>query len=136
MTINDLYSVAESGGIEVERYPLPKCRSISANIGKKCFVALDSNVLGAEEKVCLAHEIGHCETMSFYNMYSPLDIRGKHERRADRWAIERLIPEKDYLKALKDGYTELHALSEHFCVTEDFMRMAAEYYYVEGRFYL
>ncbi len=134
MKTNDLYSVAESGGIKIERYPLPKCRSVSANIGKQCFVALDSNVGGAEERVCLAHEIGHCETMSFYNMYSPLDIRGKHERRADRWAIERLVPLEDYRKALKSGYTELHALSEHFGVTEDFMRKAAEYYNIDGRF--
>jgi len=34
----------------------------------------------------LAHELGHCECGAFYNRYSPFDLVGKHERRADCWA--------------------------------------------------
>ncbi len=134
MTTTDLYRTAENGGIMVERFPLGLCRSLSANLDNRRFVALDSSVSGAEERVCLAHEIGHCATMSFYNIYSPLDIRGKHERRADRWAIEKLVPKSEYKKALKSGYTEIHQLSEYFGVTEDFMRKVAEYYNIDGRF--
>lgn len=128
MTTNELYSVAENRGIKIDRFSMPECRSVSVNDNGESFVALDNSVTGAEERVCLAHEIGHCATMSFYNVYSPLDIRGKHERRADRWAIEKLVPRADYIAALKEGYTELHALAEHFAVTEEFMKKVAEYY--------
>ena len=106
---------------------MPKSRSIAINENGG-FVAIDQSVNSAEERVCLAHEMGHFETMSFYNMYSPLDVRGKHERRADRWAIEKLVPKKDYVAALKNGYTELHELAEYFGVTEEFMKKVAEFY--------
>ena len=127
MTTNELYAAAEKGGITVERFSLPKSRSIAINENGG-FVAIDQSVNSAEERVCLAHEMGHFETMSFYNMYSPLDVRGKHERRADRWAIEKLVPKNDYVAALKNGYTELHELAEYFGVTEEFMKKVAEFY--------
>ena len=126
-TIN-LYNRADKNGIIVERYDLPKVRSVSANCGEQCFVALDRNVKGAEERVCLAHELGHCETMSFYNIYSPFDIRAKHERRADIWAIRRLVPQASYKKALRDGYRDIASLAEHFDVTNEFMNKAVQYY--------
>lgn len=72
----------------------------------------------------LAHEIGHCETLAFYNAYSPLEIREKHEARADRWAVSKLVPVGELTEALKHGINEIWALAEHFDVTEDFMRKA------------
>lgn len=72
MEINRLYRVAEKSGILVDRYPLSENRSASVKYGDKLFVARDNAISGAEEKVCLAHELGHCETMSFYYIYSRL----------------------------------------------------------------
>lgn len=123
-----LYRAAERRGITVDHFDMPVGRSASAALDGELFVALDPSVSGAEERVCLAHELGHCETMSFYNLYSPLDIRGKHERRADRWAIGKLVPRSAYFRALRAGYTDVHALAEYFGVTEDFMKKAADYY--------
>ena len=65
----------------------------------------------------LAHELGHCETGSFYNRYAKLDLRQKHENRADKWAIQHLIPVEELDEAVADGYTDLPSLAEHFCVT-------------------
>ena len=81
-----------------------------------------------EEKVKLAHELGHCETGSFYNRWAMLDVRQKHENRADKWAIRKLVPESDLDRALRDGHTELWDLAEQFGVTEDFMQKAVWYY--------
>lgn len=128
MKTNDLYQIAERSGITVDRFPLPENRSISVKSGGNLYVAVDDHVTNAEERVCLAHELGHCETMSFYNVYSPLDIREKHELRANRWAIGKLIPKSAYLRALKNGYDNLYSLAEYFSVTEEFMKKAVEYY--------
>lgn len=76
----------------------------------------------------LAHELGHCETGSFYNQYAALDVRQRHENRADKWAIWHLVPEDALDQAVADGYTDLPSLAEHFCVTVPFMRKAVCWY--------
>ena len=123
-----LYTLAESHGITVERFPLPENKSVSMSLNSHQFVALDRDISGADERVCLAHELGHCETMSFYNVYSPFDIREKHERRANLWAINRLIPKQKYKAAIKQGYDNIYSLAEYFDVTVSFMQKAVDYY--------
>ena len=128
MKTNDLYSIAQQAGIQVDRIDLESNCSVALSLGDRLFIGLDNNISGAEERVCLAHEIGHCQTMSFYNIDSPLDVRGKHERRANVWAIKAMIPFCAYRKALELGFTEIYFLADYFNVTEDFMRKAVEYY--------
>lgn len=123
-----LYTLAESHGITVERFPLPENKSVSMSLNSHQFVALDRDISGADERVCLAHELGHCETMSFYNIYSPFDIREKHERRANLWAINRLIPKQKYKAAIKQGYDNIYSLAEYFDVTVSFMQKVVDYY--------
>ena len=79
----------------------------------------------------LAHEIGHCETGAFYNPYSNLDIREKHERTANRWAVKKLVPKSELVTLLKKGY-ERWELAEHFEVTEDFINLAIRMYFEYG----
>lgn len=124
-----LYNLAEKSGITVDRFSLPENRSVSLLHDGKLYVALDSNIkTKAEERVCLAHELGHCETLAFYNMYAPIDVRSKHENKADRWAIKRLVPEEKYRRALRNGYTDINSLAEFFDVTDEFMKKAVQYY--------
>ena len=78
----------------------------------------------AEEKTKLAHELGHCETGSFYNQSAALDVRQKHENQADRWAIQHLIPSGALEEAIANGCAELWQLADYFGVTEDLMRKA------------
>lgn len=128
METTKLLRIAERSGITVDRFNLPQNRSVSVKCESGMYVALDNNMTHAEEKVCLAHELGHCETYSFYNVYSPLDIRGKHENRANCWAIKKLIPKYQFEKAIKSGYDNVYSLAEYFGVTTDFMLKAVEYY--------
>ena len=128
MKTTELYKIAERDGITVDRFLLGSNKSVSVLMGKRLFVGLDGNIDGADEKVCLAHELGHCETMSFYNIYSPLDVRGKHERRANIWAIKKLIPKTKYYWALRHGYEDIYSLAEYFGVTPEFALKTAEYY--------
>lgn len=128
MTTNKLYSIAERNGITVQRFGLEQNKSVSVCMGSRLYVGLDRKTHGADEKVCLAHELGHCQTMSFYNVYSPCDVRGKHERRANIWAIKKLIPKTKYFWALRHGYEDIYALAEYFGVTPEFAKKTAEYY--------
>ena len=126
----DLYAYAERRNIDVDWIPMRRATSLSVPLGDRYAIALDPWKLGslAQETVCLAHELGHCETGSFYNQYAALDVRQRHENRADKWAIQHLLPVEDLHEAVVEGCEDITALSEHFCVTEDLMRKAVCWY--------
>ena len=125
-----LYAYAERRNIDVDWIPMRRATSLSVPLGDGYAIALDPWKLGtiAQETVCLAHELGHCETGSFYNQYAALDVRQRHENRADKWAIRRLVPEDDLDVAMADGCNTIPALAERFGVTEPFMAKAVCWY--------
>ena len=131
-TLLDLYDYAEAEDIAVYWYPLRKGPSLSLPGGAfDCgAVALDPWKLDsiAMEKDCLGHEVGHCKTGAFYNKYAACDVRKKHENRADKWAIGKLIPAEELDAAVTAGHTELWDLADYFGVTEAFMRKAVCWY--------
>ena len=132
MNLNDLYSYADEHNISVISFDMPKSESMSVLYDGNCFVGIDPLAVRDEidEKEKLAHEIGHCETGAFYNEYAACDIREKHERRANIWAIKKLVPKDKLIKAIQSGFGENRwELSEYFGVTEDLMKFALEYYF-------
>lgn len=126
----EFYNYAEQQNIAVLSLATRKvqCMSMIDEDGE-CGIGINPFMLESEadEKVKLAHELGHCETGAFYNKYSPFDIRSKHERTADKWAIKKLIPEDELKEACK-YCTNRWELSQHFEVTEDFMQKALDFY--------
>lgn len=126
----DLYAYAERRNIDVDWIPMRRATSLSVPLGDRYAIALDPWKLGslAQETVCLAHELGHCETGSFYNQYAALDVRQRHENRADKWAIQHLISVEELDEAVAEGCEDVPALSEHFGVTENLMRKAVCWY--------
>ncbi len=126
-----LYQIADVEHIEVDCFELNKRESLSLmdEEGHR-YIAVDPNKLCSvlDEKMKIAHELGHCITNSFYNQRATFDIRQKHENRADKWAIRQLVPKSAFFRALGNGYTEICQLAEYFNVTEDFMRKAYCYY--------
>ena len=81
MTLDELYVYAQAKRIDVDDFPMRELKSASF---PENWITMDSRKLKtkAEEKVILAHEVGHCETGSFYNIHSSFDVRGKHEELA------------------------------------------------------
>ena len=73
MVLSELYQLAEDNRIEIDYFPMRQAVSLSLPEG---FIAMDVDKLmdTADEKACLAHEMGHCLTGSFYNIYSSCDI--------------------------------------------------------------
>ena len=109
MTTHDLYGVAEQECVEITPYRLQKRDALSLiDEDGRCYIAIDPTKItsGADEKTKIAHELGHCVTGSFYNVYSSCDFRQRHEARADKWAIKRLLPEDELHDAVANGHTE------------------------------
>ena len=126
----DVYELAELEQVQVVCFDLD-CEALS-QIGQsgQCYIAMDPFRLKstAEEKVKLAHELGHCATWSFYDQRCHVLTRNKCEHTATRWAIKKLVPKDELEKAVEQGRTEPWELAEHFGITEQFMHQAIRYY--------
>jgi len=129
--VSRLYDQADAAGIAVYDFSLPENGSISIMDDQgNCYIGIDEAVLDGDalERVHMGHELGHCVTGSFYNRYSPYDLRQRHENRADKWAILQLVTEDALDDAVAEGCCELWNLAERFGVTEQFMKKAVCYY--------
>lgn len=126
-----LYQIADTEQIRVDYIGLGKRDAISImdEDGAK-YIALDPKKLcsSQDEKMKIAHELGHCLTNSFYHSFSPYEVRQKSENRADKWAIKQLIPFEKLTDAIAGGYTDVWSLAEYFNVPEEFMRKAMGFY--------
>ncbi|MBE6574327.1 MAG: ImmA/IrrE family metallo-endopeptidase [Ruminococcaceae bacterium] len=133
MTSLDLLKYAESKGIIIEYSKLPEVGSCAVDLDGLCVIGIDDrDMTEAEKRVHLAHELGHCETGAFYNMYSPVDNRSKNEYKANAWAIKKILPKERMLDAFKNGLTEKWQLAEEFSVTEEFIVKAFNYYFQQN----
>ena len=126
----ELYEIAEKSGIPVITLNIPENGSMCLQTEERCYIGMDYAVIPneASHRVHLGHELGHCKTGAFYNIWAARDVRQKHEHKADKWAIKELIPEDALDQAVADGCVDMYSLAEHFCVTEDFMRKAVCWY--------
>ena len=126
MELAQLYTIAGRNQIPVLRHPLPLSGSLSLQTDQGCVIGLDRTVCDCRsvEKTHLAHELGHCLTGSFYNRHAAVDHRRRHENRADKWAIRKLVPVARLDDAVAEGCTELWQLADRFGVTEEFVKKA------------
>ena len=127
MNVHGLYALAEQQNIEVIETTLPENGSLSVmSDSGKCYIGIDESVMDGDalELVHMGHELGHCLTGSFYNRHTRFDIRQRHENRADKWAVHKLITVESLDEAVADGCCEIWELAERFGVTEQFMRKA------------
>lgn len=129
--LRELYQIAETEHIPVDHFRLGKREALSImDQDGQCYIAIDPRRITGEidERLKLAHELGHCMTGAFYNQYSKYDCRQRHENTAHKWAIRELIPQDDLDDAIASGCTTLFALADHFGVTEAFIKKAVCYY--------
>ena len=125
--VSALYDFANEQNIDVLEFPMPLNGSMSVMAdGGQCCIGIDPTIKdgNAEERVHMAHELGHCVTGSFYSIHTAIDSRQRHENKADKWAIRQLISENELDEAVAEGYTEVWELAERFGVTEQFMKKA------------
>lgn len=81
------------------------------------------------EKLCiLAEELGHYYTTSG-DITDQADVKNrKQEKKARRWAVERLICLDDLIDGFEKGVGNKHELAEHLGVTEEFLHTALAHF--------
>ena len=127
-----LYRLAEEEEVPVYWYSMgAELESLVVELGPgRTAIALDPGKLTSlgDEKYKLAHELGHSLTGALYRRDTPLDERGRSEQRADRWAIEHLLPFPVLEAAVLDGRTSPAELAELFELPQSFVEKAVAYY--------
>ena len=138
MTLNELYDMAAEDEIEVYPYKLPGRKALSIWNQAENYTAIAINPENlesiAEERVLLAHEMGHCETLAFYNQYAAIENIQKLERQADKWAIQHLVTVKELKDLYQAGYTEYWQLAEQLELPENFVRKAVAFYAEQSQY--
>lgn len=102
-------------GVTVHRDKLPKCIGYYTSLFDFIYLNVDRDLRGAKALSVLSHEIGHHST-------GLVGDSSKNERRADRWAAERLLKPSDIVVALQNGCSNFYELSRELNVDERFMR--------------
>lgn len=125
-----LYNDLNSNGVNFYIWDLGEDKAVTIELDGKysIFMDFDNIHTSAEELVLVAHEGGHITTGATHRLNSPYDLVEKHEHKADKWAVQKLISECALDEAVAKGYTEIWDLAEYFGVTEDFMKKAVCYY--------
>jgi len=131
-SLNELYNWLYEDGVILISRPLPfsnsetKASTIQINGTGACGIFLDVERIESlsEEHSIMLHECGHYATGATHKVSSKFDLIEKHEYKADKWAVQRLLSAADLDQAIADGYTDIWSLAEYFGVTPDFMRKA------------
>ena len=125
-----LYDDLESNGVDVYNWNV-KGTSACTLASEECtsiFIDYNQIKTEAEETCILAHEYGHFATGTTHQLCSPLELVSRHEYKANKIAIKRLLPIQKILFALQKGIKETWELADYFNLTEDFVCMALDYY--------
>lgn len=126
-----LYDMADRENVVIDEFPMEHNLSFSLmDMDGDRFIAINPLMLESaqQEKIVLAHELGHCMTGSFYNRYAACDVRRRHENHANKWSFSQLVPEDELSEAVSAGFTEPWQLAEYFDVPEDYIRRACHWY--------
>lgn len=136
--LQKLYNIAEKNNIAINELCPPELIALSVCFPNNKMIISMSDLSCAPEGTtrleCFAHELGHCMTGSFYNLYSPYDLRSKHEYKANKWAIKKVLPFRALLCAAQSGCRERYEFAEYFGVSESFIQKAVDYHASQGNF--
>lgn len=129
-----LLGIAEELNCTVTHKKTKGCVSFIIEFNDNYYINIDTRKLESEieQRVCLAHELGHCISGTTYTInHSPL-YRGAAEYRANFRAAQLIVPIDCLLECLSNGIYEKHILAEHFSVSEDFIDTALTIYKNKG----
>ena len=108
-------------GAILDETPLPNCNGMSRQTPDVIYINVNGALPLRLKFSTLAHELGHLRTMT-------IGTAGQIEHRANKYAVNRIIPWKRLIDAYSKGYETVHDLAEFFGVDEKFMRMALHIY--------
>lgn len=76
----------------------------------------------------VSHELGHCETHSFYTRLSAPAARLRAEETARRWSWRTMIPPDELFRQMERGLRTPWELAEYFNVPQKMVTEAVTYY--------
>lgn len=113
---------------EIEIFHCPLAGKIKALYSDNT-IALNKNLSTTAEQTCiLAEELGHHYTTCGDILDQSKTQNIKAEKKARRWAAEKLIQPHDFINAFNAGITNRAELAEYLGVTEKFIDMALEHF--------
>lgn len=128
--LSNLYESLQNSGVLIfeRKIPFTDALIIETDGLYGLFIDRSQYESSSEELVSVAHESGHIFTASLHSLENRHNLVEQDECRANRWAIKKLLPYDELIKAMQSGYTTRYALAEYFNVTEKFIDMAYHYY--------
>lgn len=89
--LDKLYILADENNIPIDEKCPKSIKSMSVRFhdGSKVIGLSDNEDIEYSRLERLAHEMGHCMTDSFYEGYSPFELRAKHEYKANAWQLKK-----------------------------------------------
>lgn len=131
--LSKLYQIYEEmyqKGLSLFDYRLTEDKAATIKLDGEYAIFIDTQKMSsvADELCTVAHEYGHCTTGATHYISSPFDLVCKHEYRADKWAVHKLLPVEDIKNAILSGCTEVWQLAEYLNVTESFLSRAIQIY--------
>lgn len=131
-TLNDLYHSTERESVDViNNFPLHRIKSLTIYDDCSIGIAIKQGLSAQEERVVLAHELGHYYTGTYYQIFSPFELISRYEYRADACMLPELIPPDELVSCLEDGL-ELWELAEEFDVPEQTIERVIDIYRRKG----
>ena len=132
-TLEKLCAYAHERSINIYHSQLGFFKAMIVN-QERISIVIDKKAIqtATEETECLAHELGHYETLTYYTVNTKLECIGQREYFANRWAVMKLLPFPTLREAIISGKTEIWELSEYFELSEDFIHTAIEIYTRRG----
>lgn len=113
---------------EFEIVELPMSKAIKGLYADNV-IAINSNIETHAERICvLAEELGHYFTSYGDILDQSIITNKKQEKRARKWAVDRLIRVEDLIDAFNAGVQNRAELAEFLEVTEDFIEIALDHF--------
>lgn len=138
MDLMQLYGYAEQKGIIVAPWKIDNRKACAIKMKREYHILMNDRLIDGErdERVTLAHELGHCRSDRMYYLQdycNPLYKANiaKAERKAKDEACRLLVNPDELKKALRENDTE-YAAAESLDIDLFTFRDVVEYYRIKG----
>ena len=138
MDLLQLYGYAEQKGVIVAPWKIDNRKACAIKMGRNYHILMNNCLIDGErdERVVLAHELGHCRSDRMYYLQdycNPLYKANiaKAERKAKDEACRLLVNPKELKKALRENDTE-YAAAESLDIDLFTLRDVVKYYQTKG----
>ena len=138
MDLLQLYGYAEQKGVIVAPWKIDNRKACAIKMGRNYHILMNNCLIDGErdERVVLAHELGHCRSDRMYYLQdycNPLYKANiaKAERKAKDEACRLLVNPEELKKALRENDTE-YAAAESLDIDLFTFRDVVEYYQTKG----